>query len=489
MARNLLFITTDQQRFDSLPCYGADFAITPNLDRLAGEGVVFDRCYVPAPVCVPTRASLMTGRFPSAHGAVDNFGWIENGAAKWTEAAREADCRTAAIGKMHFAPWDIMEGFDERVTCEDKRHFYIPDDHAAFMQEHGVTRPHPKDVPGYFETCGAPDFPFDSRLYPDVFIADQAVNWIGRHDDSPFALWVSFVGPHDPYDPPSEYSSLYDDVPIPKPIPPPSDPEAAPSYRAQPGAQPGINNSVFRLDYTTATPEQISRWRRNYFGNITLIDEGIGRVLTALEQKGLADDTVVIFTSDHGDALGDHGMVFKGFFYESMVHVPLIVRDGVNSGRRNQLVGTTDVVAYFHDVLGLAPPENVQGSSLAPVLADDEHELNESVFSEMRGRVMVFDGRHKYVHAADGGHELYDLEEDPDELRNIVSSSAQAPRISDFREALLRHQMESTSLHGMSRRTVAYEGRLEMEEEYRRERRGSLLPESAEDQGGRSQGN
>jgi arylsulfatase len=409
----------------------------------------------------------MTGLFPTAHGSMDNFSWLDEDAVKWTTAASASGYRTAGIGKMHFSPWDIKEGFNDRVICEDKRHFYIPDDHARFMKSHGKERPHPKDVPGYFETCGAPDFPFDKELYPDVFIADQGVKWLNKNGDEPFALWVSFIGPHDPYDPPEEYSQMYADAPIPEPIPGPEDSTTAPSFEDQKKTQPGVGNSTFRLNYDEATPEQIIEWRKKYFGNITLIDEGIGRILKVLEEKGIIDDTVIIFTSDHGDALGDHGMIFKSFFYESMVHVPLIVRDGENKGRRSALVGTTDIVAYFHDVLQIDLPESIQGKSIAPILKDKTVEINRYVFSEMPSRMMVYDGRFKYVHEKNGRHEFYDHGQDPEEMNNLIDDLSMKPKIDELRVALINHQIESAEIHGRTRHKVAYQPRLQMEADYR----------------------
>lgn len=467
--KNLLFITTDQQRVDSLPCYGADFVIAPNLERLAAEGTVFESCYVSSPVCVPCRATMMTGQFPSAHGAMNNNTWISSKAAKWTDAANDAGYRTAAIGKMHFAPWDAMEGFQERIICEDKRQYYLPDDHSEYMKSRGVERPHPTEAPGYFETCGAPDFPYDNDLYEDSYIADRAAQWLENSTDDPFAVWVSFVGPHDPYDPPSEFSQLYSDAPIPEPISPPENPAAAPSYAAQKRSRTAIGNSMYRMDYTEATREQMMRWRRHYYGNITAIDEGIGRILSALEKKDLLDDTVIVFTSDHGDALGDHGMVFKGFFYESMVHVPLIVRDGASVGRSRSIVGTADVVAYFYDVLGLDPPDSVQGISLGSLLLDSGKELHDYVFSEMPTRRMVFDGRHKYIYNLNDEDELYDLVDDPDEMQNVVSNADMAPVITAMKERLLEHTSRSNLVHASDRGTDAYPLRKEIEARYKRE--------------------
>lgn len=467
--KNLLFITADQQRFDSLPSYGADFVVAPNIERLAAEGVVFDRCYAASPVCVPCRGTMMTGQFPSAHGAIDNFHWIDRDAVKWSEAAVAAGYRTTAIGKMHFAPWDLMEGFQERIICEDKRHFYIPDDHARFLESRGLERLHPKDVPGYFETCGAPDFPYDKDFHPDAYVADQAVEWIDEKGGDPFALWVSFPGPHDPYDPPEEYSRLYEKAPIPEPLPAPVDPGEAPSFSAMMENPPAANNSVFRLDYTGATPDQVMGWRRHYFGNITLIDEGVGKIRAALERAGVLDDTVIVFTSDHGDALGDHGMVFKGFFYESMVHVPLIVWDGKNRGRRKGITGTNDVVGYFADVLGVRRPPDHQGGSIGLLLDDDNATLHDVVFSEMPGRAMAFDGRYKYIQASTGRNELYDLKTDPDEMANLVEAPERVSDVARLREALVGHFLESTRLYGKTREETAYPHRKEMEATYRRE--------------------
>ena len=127
---NLLFITADQQRWDSLPCYGLDFMQTPNLDRLAREGMVFERCYVPAPLCVPTRAALLGGQWPTTTGVLGNAHWLDEGKIPvWPQVLSDAGYNTAAIGKMHFFPWDARNGFQERISAEDKRHTYLPDDY------------------------------------------------------------------------------------------------------------------------------------------------------------------------------------------------------------------------------------------------------------------------------------------------------------------------------------------------------------------------
>ena len=162
---NLLFITADQQRWDSLPCYGLDFMQTPNLDRLAREGMVFERCYVPAPLCVPTRAALLGGQWPTTTGVLGNAHWLDEGKiAVWPQVLSDAGYNTAAIGKMHFFPWDARNGFQERISAEDKRHTYLPDDFSKFLRAHGHQRAHPTANPGYFDTLNASVTPLPKRF-------------------------------------------------------------------------------------------------------------------------------------------------------------------------------------------------------------------------------------------------------------------------------------------------------------------------------------
>ena len=322
MPSNLLLITSDQQRWDSLPCYGLDFVQAPALNRLAAEGLVFENGIVPAPLCVPCRAAILSGQYPSTIGALGNGSALGN-VPTWPSLLGTDGRRTAAIGKMHYNPWDEMGGFHERIIAEDKRHFYLPDDHVKFLKSHGMERMHPVEKPGYFENLGASVTPRPKKFHIDAFVGDQAAEWIGKNGRDPFAVWVSFPGPHDPYDPPEEMAELYYDAPIPEPVGFPNEPGKP---AAQQGGKDRLFAAVYQYDLTHATPEHYRRWRAHYYANITLIDEGIGKMLEALEAAGVLDDTLIIFTSDHGDSLGDHGMPFKSFFYDAMVHVPLIVR-------------------------------------------------------------------------------------------------------------------------------------------------------------------
>lgn len=443
---NLLFITSDQQRWDSLPCYGLDFMRTPHLDRLAREGVVFERAYTPAPLCVPMRAALMTGQWPATLGVLGNNHWFPAGTPVWPEHATANGYRTAAIGKMHFHPWDARLGFVERISAEDKRQYFWPDDYQKFLHAHGIEKPHPTAQPGYFEWLQASVTPHPKRFHVDGYVGDQAADWLARHgsvDGLPFAAWVSFPGPHDPYDPPEEMASMYYDAPIPEPIPA-AEGDARPAAQRQ-GQTHARESPLYQLDFSGVTPEHYRRWRAHYYANISLIDEGIGKMRAALEATGALERTLIVFTSDHGDALGDHGLIYKSFFYESIAHVPLIVRGpGVaGGGRCASLVSTLDLVPLFYNTCGTTAPPTLQGVDPTPLLRDPSGTLRSHVFSELLGRAMVRDDRYKYIHYRDHSCELYDLHHDPQERRNLAADEGCAGQVARLRALLVEHALEN----------------------------------------------
>ena len=471
MACNLLLITTDQQRWDSLPCYGLDFMHTPNLDRLAREGMVFDHCIVPSPVCVPCRASVMSGQYPSVTGVLGNGNGLPEHVPTWPRILAQTGRRTAAIGKMHFHPWDSLQGFDERIMAEDKRHVYLPDHHVQFLAAHGLDRPHPTTLPGYYDNMGASITPRDRKFHVDGFVGDQAAEWLRHHGDNPFAIWVSFPGPHDPYDPPEDMAEMYADAPIPEPVG--SAKELADKPPAQRDRGRGsLANSMFRLDYSQATPEHYRKWREHYYANISLIDEGIGKIIAALESHRVFDDTLVIFTSDHGDALGDHGLPFKGFFYESMSRVPLIMRgpDIPAHRRSTALVSTLDLVPLFYRACDAEPPDTLQGADMRPLFRTPTTTIRHAAFCEIGGRVMVRTSRYKYAHYADGSAELYDLESDPNELINRAGDSDMAHVERDLKSRLLEHGIDNQKHQSRYVSAPQYWLRDALEADYKKQR-------------------
>jgi arylsulfatase A-like enzyme len=227
----------------------------------------------------------------------------------------------------------------------------------------------------------------------------------------------------------------------------------------------------YRIDPSRATPEQHRRWRAHYYANITLIDEGIGKILDALTATGALDRTLILFTSDHGDALGDHGLPYKSFFYESMAHVPLIARGpGVTAGQRcPSLVSLLDLVPLIYRTCGVEPPPTLQGLDLFPLLANPAATLRDAVFSETMGRAMVRDERYKYAHYADGDSELYDLADDPTELRNLAADPAHAAEAARLRALLVEHFLANHRPQSLAVERPPEPARVALEAQYRAE--------------------
>jgi arylsulfatase A-like enzyme len=417
--KNILFITTDQQRQDSLPCYGMHFMETPAIDRLCREGVVFDNCTSASPVCQPVRASFVIGQYPHVHGAPDNFRWIRPDSPTIARLFNQAGWHTAAIGKMHFYPWDSTEGFQHRIIAEDKRHFFRRDHWTRFLEERGYRRDHPALVPGYAKNLGAIISPVPEELHIDSFIGDEAVTWIRDYAEEPFFGWISFNSPHDPYDPPASLAELYRDAPIPEPIGSPEELAHKPSYQST--IIPFFrDNPLYLTDYSGMSPQRIRLMREHYLATITLVDRQVGKILEALESKGLTHSTLIVFSSDHGDHLGDHGLPFKSTYYEGALMVPLIIKGpGVPGERRcSSFVDWIDLHATFLSIAGIPVPDHAQGKDLTALLRDPGGMVKREAFSELLGSTMVKTPNHKLVLCDDGSGELYDMKEEPLEVNN-----------------------------------------------------------------------
>ena len=444
--KNILFITTDQQRRDSLPCYGLDFMQTPALDSLAREGVVFENCSAVSPVCQPARASFMIGQYPHVTGIPDNFRWIRPNSPTIARSFSEAGFRTAAIGKMHFHPWEAMEGFQERIIAEDKRHIFRPDHWTRFLEERGYKREHPAMVPGYGKNLGAIASPLPGHLHIDSFVGDQAVKWIEGYGQQkadkkkPFFTWVSFNSPHDPYDPPEELVHLYAQAPIPEAVGSLQELEHKPAY--QRAIIPTYKQNLLYLsDYATLDPQKIRRIREYYLASVTWVDRQIAWILEALEKADLLESTLIVFSSDHGDNLGDHGLPFKSNFYEGALLVPLIVRGpGIPPGRRNSSpVNWLDLHATFLRLAGIPLPDHIQGEDISPLWQEPERIAKTEAFSELLGSVMVRTDRAKLVLCDDGDGELYDLKEEPLEVNNHYLDPAYAPLKEELSRKIAAH--------------------------------------------------
>jgi arylsulfatase len=422
---NILFLMPDQQRPDSLGCYGDPVAMTPNLDALANNGVVFDNCYVQNPLCCPSRYSMLTGRYPHCHGVRSNWFAPKEGEVSFGHQLGKVGYRSALIGKMHFTPWHDNFGFDGRVIAEAKFQVNCPDDYERFLNKHGTSRTELYETRSeeYLRNASAVPSKLPQELHIDSFIGTSICEYLERVD-GPFCLFGSFVSPHNPYDPPEPYVDLFTNADLPARNMGEGEVDRKPRE-----AYDYINRTLGWPDKTDEfNAEQLHLMRAYYYSLNTLIDDWIGCIVDTLKKRGLYDNTIIVYTSDHGDLLGDHGLVYKQCFYEQSVKVPLIVHAPARfpARRVSDLVESIDVFNTFCDVARADPGPGAQGKSLVPLLeGQDGHVHREAVFSENYFGRMVREGDHKLVYYPGKPYgELYNLADDPDEQDNLWDSAA-----------------------------------------------------------------
>jgi len=448
---NIILIITDQQRYDTINALGAPWMHTPNLDRLVHEGISFDQCHCTSAVCVPSRASFFSMEYPHK---VNSFGNGSPWHQCWVEDFQKAGYHTINVGKMHTQPMDGPFGFDQRYVVENKdrpprdhqNHGGFFDDWDRYLLFSGIEKPSRANYKAnhldWENGLGAFTWPLDEHLQPDMFVGNMAVQIINqRNATNPLFLEIGFPGPHPPYDPPKRHLDLYNDVDI--PVPEVTDEELAnqPPHHAlqRQWCLEGNHDAVnWQLK---PSKEQLLRLRRHYAANVTTIDEQVGNIINALEQKDLLDNSVIVFMSDHGDCTGDHGHIQKWTMYDAITRVPAIVWSPgrLPEGKQTDaLIQHMDLAPMLFELAELDVPDHTGAESALPV-ANDQSNGRDAVFCELNGRgdylVMVRTHKWKLVSYLENGNigELYDLNADPDELHNLWDK----PEHTEIRQTLL----------------------------------------------------
>lgn len=460
---NIVLIMTDQQRFDSISALGHDHVDTPHLDRLVEEGTAFTNTYVASPSCAPSRASLFTGLYPHSSGVLRND---DKWSHSWVETLADHGYRCTSVGKMHTYPYEASVGFHERHVVEnkDRAHPSLPYfldqwDKAIWVRgEQKPSRVTYRELPDYTQRLGAFEWGLPDDLHADHFVGNLARHWLDTYpaQDDPFFLQIGFPGPHPPYDPTTSHLDAYRDRTMPEPKRTQEDLDSQPTPLKALRAHHQANDHDAIVHLEDPSYDQLQRQRQHYFANVSLIDEQVGGILEALDERGVLDNTVVVFTSDHGDALNDHGHSQKWTMYEPSVHVPAIIwGPGVRSGQQlSGLVSLMDFAPTLLEMAGLEAPDWMEASSLTPAVEGQPWEGREYVFSEHAQDLiltdtvlmtMVRDARYKLVDFLDYDEgQLFDLTEDPDEETNLWEDSTHAATRARLEKAIATWRASSS---------------------------------------------
>lgn len=467
---NIVLICVDQWRGDALSAAGHPVVRTPYLDHLAGEGTRFTRAYSATPTCVPARVALMTGQSQEAHGRVgysDGIDFTAVHPVTLPAELRDAGYQTQAIGKMHVYPERARIGFDD-VRLHDgylhfarrrqEKDFREIDDYLPWLQAQRGASPAEDYTDNGLGCNSIVARPWDKpeALHPTTWIVTEAISWLYRRDPTvPFFLYLSFHRPHAPLDPPQWAFDQY--LGVPQPEPPVGDWIDAFDSERRDGAHDAF---VGRMDAATHR-----RAVAGYYGHMSHIDQQVNRFLEALSEMGLRDDSVVAFTSDHGDMMGDHDMYRKGFPYEGSAHIPLIISAPEGFGPRGKTVAEVvelrDIMPTLLELAGAPVPDGVDGSSLAPFLRGEpgthwRGELHGEHTLLGQSLQWITDGKAKYVWLSrDGREQYFDLVEDPQELHNLIADEGRADEIERWRQLLVAYLRDREEGYVQDGRLVA----------------------------------
>jgi arylsulfatase len=428
---NILLITTDQQRFDTIAALGNNEIFTPHLNWLVDEGISFTRCYSDCPVCMPARATIMTGMPAYRHGLLDNDNSKHPMAENPTLPGilTKNGYQTRAEGKLHFYPMRTYYGIE---------HADLPMDYFNEMRKHGKssTRAHgigENEMEPYINTI-------DEKDTLTHWIVDKSVDFIENRDPTrPFFLWTSFSKPHPPFDPNLSYWELYRDAPLSPPVLGDwcTDSATLPAAYYEPTYK--LNN-IQRL-----SEHQQMQVKRAYYACISQIDYNLGILFARMRELNLLENTWIIFTSDHGEMLGDHRMGAKSVFLEGSAHIPMIIKPPSQFGKSHEkysgircdsLVTLADIMPTVLSICGLECPENVDGKDLLKQL---EEKCERPFYGNYADTYFaVIDKGWKYLWTPLGGAELmFDLNNDPNELHNLADRKEFAQRKEDLKSIMI----------------------------------------------------
>ena len=460
---NIILIITDQQRYDTISALGFDHCITPNLDKLVADGTTFEQCHVTAASCAPARASLFTGYYPHSTGILKN---ADDWTRSWVEVLANGGYHCTNIGKMHTWPFTTPCGFNERHVVENKDRFLegaeFTDEWESYMQNEGIEKQRRelyRKRDDYKQSLGAFAWEQAEDSHSDFFTGNKAIEWLNNYsNDQPFFLEIGFPGPHPPYDPVPSYLELYNEIDIPIAKVLESDLEG------QPNALKALRQHNVDIDHDSIvhqldpSDEARLRQRKHYLANVTMIDHALGKITKCLEKNNLSKNTVVIFTSDHGDCLTDHGHSQKWTMFEQITRVPLIFSGPSikQNTRVSELVQWMDIGPTILDLAGCESPK-MEAISMLPALQGGHwqgrdylfcEQVGDMVLTEVKFMSMIRSKKWKLVHYLDSEEgQLYNLTDDPAENENLWNHEMHQSQKELLLSELLNWRVESQLHH------------------------------------------
>lgn len=419
---NLLFLCSDQHQREASGCYGSGEVATPHIDEIARSATRFDRTYCQAPVCVPSRGSIVTGIYPHNHGARILEDPLPKDARTIGHFFREQGYVTGAIGKMHFVDETERHGFDHRLYLDDFLATLTRDEQQALKQDQGGA-----------EAVAGRASKLQPRFFQDHWYAEKSVEFLRENRHRRFCLWTSFFMPHTPLVPLKEYFDAYARKPLSLP------------RRSEHELQGGFEGNLIRArerGWYGQSDEQLHASLAGYYGNITQMDACVGRVYDALHNLGLHRNTVVVYTSDHGEMAGAHRMWTKHNMYEQSVAVPLLVSlpDETVSGAHHEIIEHVDLFPTLTELCGYRAPKTLPGRSFAPLIRNQRYQAREFAYSEYYFCRKVFTSDDRYVgkppmlmvrtnewklnYLPWSRSELYNMQSDPSEFQNRIDDTS-----------------------------------------------------------------
>lgn len=480
---NIIMILCDELRADALGCYGNTIINTPNIDRLASMGTRFDQCMVTQPTCTPSRASILTGCYPSAIRSRMVGCYTPDDPRFLPRVLSENGYRTASIGKLHLVPQGAEPDVIASNTQYDDKTYYGFQE-IDLVNGHGDKCFGPQyskwlneRVPDLTERLerkqhyphgvNAYTWELPEEVHSSHYIADRTIEFLEQVTEQPFFLHVSFPDPHYPFTVPEPYASLYNPDDMPPPIRPIDEEDDMPSlhtqvYRRQDTAE--IHPDGRPVDRVIGTPPHmysdytVEDWQQvkaTYYGMVSLADHCIGRILDAIDQQNLRENTIIVFLSDHGDYLGDHGFYGKGLPYDSVLRVPMIwAGAGIQAGEIVDTVESTlDITPTILDMANIPEPEGVQGLSIQPILTGEPQNRpsialteNDDDFAAVRMRTLTTEDWRLTYYLDENFGELIDRRNDPNETQNLWDEPEYSVVRQDLLNLLMREILASIDM-------------------------------------------